>query len=633
MRRASKYAVVVAACLLMPFVPRGLGLLSVFAAPEFALQFDGVDDRVTFGQAPGLGAQTFTLELWFKKTGAGTTTTTGTGGVTSAIPLLAKGRGEAENSNVDMNYFLGIDSAKRVLAADFEDTAGGVNHPVFGRTAICDNIWYHAAATYDGTTWRLFLNGELEATVVVGAFTPRFDSIQHAGLATAMTSTGAAAGFFKGSIDEARIWNVARSQAAIRRDDGRARDGGGQPDRPMGARRRIRDDRCQHRRGPRSARCCRVAGGPAWDAGVSSFVTGLIPGNDALRLSAGDYVTFGAASPALGASRFTVETWFKREGAGTAIGTGTNGLNSIIPLVTKGRGEAEASNVDFNYFLGINTAGSAPVLAADFEEGAAGASPGLNHPISGSTEILMGTWYHAAVTYDGTTLQLYVNGVPDGAPVVVGQPPRADSIMPVAFGTALSSTGVASGAFAGLLDETRIWNYARSAAQMAAGANREIPAGTGLLARWSFNDCCGRVADSTGHVPFGTLMGTGWSWVPRGTPALSTTINAAPTVDAGPDHTVTLPAVGSLSGVVHDDGADTGTLLAIQWSKTSGPGVVTFGDPTAPGSNVSFSATGTYVLTLTANDGELSTSDAVTIVVNGVAAPINTALQLGGTNA
>src|SRR5205814_9240419 len=51
------------------------------AAPEFALQFDGVDDRVTFGSAAGtgaggLGAQSFTLELWFMRTGIGVSTST-----------------------------------------------------------------------------------------------------------------------------------------------------------------------------------------------------------------------------------------------------------------------------------------------------------------------------------------------------------------------------------------------------------------------------------------------------------------------------------------------------------------------------------------------------------------------------
>ena len=265
--------------------------------------------------------------------------------MTSAIPLLTKGRGEGEGSNVDMNYFLGIDSAKRVLAADFEDTINGGNHPVLGRTAICDNIWYHAAATYDGTTWRLFLNGELEATVVVGAFTRRAPTaFSTRGSATAMTSTGAAAGFFKGSIDEARIWNVARSQAAIADTMDEPVRGGGQPDRPLGARRRIRDDGGQQRRGARTDRCCRLPAGPAWDTGGSSYVTGLVPGNDALRLTTGDYVTFGPAT--LGArapSRFTVETWFKREGAGTAIGTGTNGLTVGHPAghqgPRRGRGE------------------------------------------------------------------------------------------------------------------------------------------------------------------------------------------------------------------------------------------------------------------------------------------------------
>jgi VCBS repeat-containing protein len=258
------------------------------------------------------------------------------------------------------------------------------------------------------------------------------------------------------------------------------------------------------------------------------------------------------------------------------------------------------------------------VIAADFEEGAGGASPGLNHPITGTIAIATGVWYHAAVTYDGTALQLYVNGVADGSPLVVGQPPRADSIQHAALGTALNSTGLASGFFAGQLDETRIWNYARTAAQMAAGANREIPTGNGLLARWSFNECCGRVVDSTGRLPFGALVGTGWSWVPRGLPALSTGINLAPTVDAGADHMVTLPALSTLGGVVSDDTVDTGTPLAIQWSTTSGPGAVSFGDPSAASTSVTFSTTGTYVLMLTASDGELSSSDSVTITVDGV---------------
>src|SRR6266850_5129634 len=80
------------------------------AASEYALQFDGADDRVTFGPAigtgpGGLGAQNFTLELWFMRTGAGTSVSTGTGGIT-AVPLVTKGVAQADGSNLDMNYFL-----------------------------------------------------------------------------------------------------------------------------------------------------------------------------------------------------------------------------------------------------------------------------------------------------------------------------------------------------------------------------------------------------------------------------------------------------------------------------------------------------------------------------------------------
>jgi hypothetical protein len=188
-----------------------------------ALQFNGSTQYVTFGPAPALGAAQFTLETWFNRSGAGVGTSTGNGGIASAIPLVTKGRAEAEASNVDMNYFLGIDASSGKLVADFEEGAGqptpGLNHPVSGNTVITSGVWHHAAATYDGHTWKLYLDGKLDGSLTVsasGTISPRSDSIQHAGLGTAMTSTGAAAGFFQGTMDEARIWNVARTGAQIR---------------------------------------------------------------------------------------------------------------------------------------------------------------------------------------------------------------------------------------------------------------------------------------------------------------------------------------------------------------------------------------------------------------------------------
>ena len=83
-----------------------------------ALQFNGTSQYVRAGSvgstSDALNATTFTLETWFYRTGTGATTSTGTGGVTAA-PLIAKGRSQADGSTVDMNYFLGIDSAGTLI--------------------------------------------------------------------------------------------------------------------------------------------------------------------------------------------------------------------------------------------------------------------------------------------------------------------------------------------------------------------------------------------------------------------------------------------------------------------------------------------------------------------------------------
>ena len=89
--------------------------------------------------------------------------------------------------------------------------------------------------------------------------------------------------------------------------------------------------------------------------------------------------------------------------------------------------------------------------------------------------------------------------------------------------------------------------------------------------------------------------------------------NQAPTVDAGGDQIIILPATASLNGIVSDDGLPAPPALTTTWSMVSGPGTVTFANPGSVNSTASFPAAGTYVLRLTANDGELSYSDEVTI--------------------
>src|SRR6185436_1886703 len=121
-----------------------------------AIQLGGTNAYVTLGPAPQLGASTFTLEAWIRRDGAGVATFSGTGGIT-AVPIVTKGMAETEGSNVDMNYFLGISPTTGKLAADFEDTATGGNHPVNGNAVIAaDGTWHHVAASYDGTTWQLY---------------------------------------------------------------------------------------------------------------------------------------------------------------------------------------------------------------------------------------------------------------------------------------------------------------------------------------------------------------------------------------------------------------------------------------------------------------------------------------------
>lgn len=91
--------------------------------------------------------------------------------------------------------------------------------------------------------------------------------------------------------------------------------------------------------------------------------------------------------------------------------------------------------------------------------------------------------------------------------------------------------------------------------------------------------------------------------------------NAAPVADAGADQVADLASGGtiSLTGAATDDGLP-GSPLGFAWSVVSGPAPApTFTAPTAANTDVTFSALGTYVLELSADDSAITGYDHVTV--------------------
>lgn len=139
------------------------------------------------------------------------------------------------------------------------------------------------------------------------------------------------------------------------------------------------------------------------------------------------------------------------------------------------------------------------------------------------------------------------------------------------------------------------------------------PSSTGSGARNYFAVARGRDNDNYPDENDGELFELSASLPPIG----GGPVNQAPTVSAGADQSVVLPASASLDGTVGDDGLPNPPgATTVAWSQVSGPGVATFANAAAVDTTASFSQAGTYVLRLSANDGALTAADEVTVTVS-----------------
>lgn len=224
---------------------------------------------------------------------------------------------------------------------------------------------------------------------------------------------------------------------------------------------------------------------------------------------------------------------------------------------------------------------------------------GGNNLISGSRDVIDssraindGQWHHvAAVIRLGRDVTIYVDGAP--GPVQPWSTKAFTSATRLNVGrNPYSGYGLN---FTGSLDDIRVYDRALTAAEVAAAA----------------------ASTSTGGSTTSSSSSSASSPEPAPAPA---PVNQRPQVSAGPDQSITLPAAANLNGTASDDGLPSGAL-AVSWSVLSGPGTVAFAAASSRTTSASFSAAGSYVLRLTASDGQLSASDDVTVNVSAPPPP------------
>jgi len=126
-------------------------------------------------------------------------------------------------------------------------------------------------------------------------------------------------------------------------------------------------------------------------------------------------------------------------------------------------------------------------------------------------------WYHLALSYDLSSICLYINGILDNSIPASGS--LNISSMNLFFGQKSTS---AWDKYKGQLDEIRIWNKARSQFEIKTFMHSGLTGSeSGLVGYWTFNEASGTtVHDRTSNHNNGSLVG-GVEWVKSSAPVMN----------------------------------------------------------------------------------------------------------------
>lgn len=392
-----------------------------------ALGFSGSGPFVTLGTAEALALQggDFTVEAWVRPL-AGSL-----GGQDFA--LLGN-----DTPTLDRGLHLEVRDGRLHFGFHANDTPGN--------TPLVAGTWYHLAFRYssaNGGEQALFLNGVLDA---VGSPRAPFQGTGPVHLGKCF-----GAGFWNGQITELRIWREARSERQIQANLYRRLTGSeprlaGYWPLDEGTGELARDARVpidEDTRAPLpESRITRNHGqihGAQWAPSTAPILT-LSSGTEAAVVVAefdgvSSYIAVKDAPSLAVKDALTVEAWVRATGAGKPSWS--------FPVVSRHGGQA-------GWELRAAAGEASFIVALDrvyHEATATGLEPGV--------------WYHLAAVFDGLLLRLHVNGVLKTSVTAAG------TITPYPAELSIGRNSYwPERMFAGQIAEVRLWNRARSQAEI-----------------------------------------------------------------------------------------------------------------------------------------------------------------------
>ena len=421
----------------------------------YALNLDsdnsGGIDRIQFPITLDAKTSNFTAECWLKPSAIGSKQTlfdqrSGTG--TAQILLRI-------NSDGTLSTFLG-GTQKR------------------GRQVLSANKWTHVAASYDGTDIRFYVNGSLDTTHTVAA--------QGYTGSWIFGSTRMLAEGFDGEIDELRIWNDERTITEL--EDNLHRPLLGNESNLIGYYKfdqmtgtNLPDVSANRENG--TLLSFALSGNTSnWVSSTAPIVAQAQmhhikgPGSCLTFDGSDDYVQVSSfLNPS--SSNWTMEGWFN-----------SSSLTTVLMSQLDGSGTGRQLMRLENGLLKTSIDGSG---------------------ITGTTTIGTGEWHHFAMTFDGTTLRMYLDGLLE-----------ASSNISISSATGNYQIGCNKGRsifFEGKLDELRFWSATRTQAEIQDNMYTSVASdATGLLAYYPCDHFNGTsLEDESSNSNTGTLNDFPWN--------------------------------------------------------------------------------------------------------------------------